>query len=297
MGRMINSAGYICNVARYDSPEEYADFLERDVSMGFRNHYYGAFSRVNRGSFDEAIKGLRYGDLKLAAEAEKIMDKLNHDGILSSGLPMPSRHVTGSLTILPLYEAGIPNCMVTRNMSDMRGINAPLNIYWDRFRSGALDGDAVVQRGIAITAFVMAMNNIRPVNLYFISASCPHNASDNQRGLFGGLIRMETRPLDLARATWMFTSRHFSGALTFMSMRQRFIEATGCYPDEARGPLWLRFQPNSAAYEAEHRSIFEMGPDDIFMHGIHINERLSYTDPVAWVKQMIEKHTQRQQDE
>jgi hypothetical protein len=296
MAVIKNKFGYLCNVERYDSPEEYADFIE-SIRPEFRNDYYDEYRSRIRGSFKEAIQGLRYGDLALVEQAEKIMDKLRYEGIMSTGLPMPSRAVTGAMTILPLYNAGIPNCMVTRNMGDIQGVNAPLNIYWDRFRSGMLDGDAVVRRGIAITAFVMAMNNIRPVNLYFISASCPHNATGYERGLYGGLIRMETRPLDLARACWIFTNRHFSGPLTFMSMKQRFWEATKGYkyPDDARGPLWLRSPANSAEYEAEHRDILDMQGDDIFLHGMHAHETLSHTDPVAWVKKMIEQHITKQE--
>ena len=288
------------NVETFDSPEAYADYLEQ-LPLDIRSREYSYGSHYSDNYRDEkfkcAIKGLRYGDIELAEQAEKFMNELKHEGLLSIGLPMPSRAVVGATTILPLYEAGIPNCMVTRDMSNLRGRNAPLNVYWDRFRSAAVSNTKfIIKRGIAITAFVMAMSTIRPVNLYMISCSNPNNADWSERGIFGSIVRVETKPLDLARATWMFTNSEWSSHLTWMGVRHRFHEATGKTADWMVGPMHLRMLPDSDEYAQEHREVLDMSKDDIFIYGMHRDDTLSWTDPVAWVKQMIEKHAYKQKE-
>lgn len=275
--------------AIFETPEEYADFISSIPGY----NYYGYRELQKR---ERELNCLRIGDITLAEKAEKFMEQLRVEGIMSVGLPMPSRAVTGAMTILPLYEAGIPNCMVTRRTSDVRGISTPINIYWDRFRSGAIGhGDAIINRGIAITAFAMAMSTIRPVNLYMISVSCPHNAYPGMRGCYGGLVRMETRPLDLARAVDIYTSSAFSGTLTFNAMAHMFQQENNYAADWACGPLWLRHSPSNPQYSAELRAIFDIGENDVLIYGMHAHDTLSWTDPVAWVRKMLDDHVGKQE--
>jgi len=291
-------------VSFFETPESYADFIEENVPKCLFKDYFSDIGSGNSsdtykyGTYKDAIDGLRHGSEQYIAEAHKIIEQLTIEGIFSTGLPMPSRAISGSLAIKPLFDAGVPNCMITRDMSSMRGVNAPLNVYWDRFSSIGFSSEKIIKRGIAISAFVMAMNSLRPVNLYMISCSCPNDARHGDKGLYGGVIRVESRPLDLARATWMFCNPAFSRPLTWTSAGHHFYKSNN-YSNHPfmQGPLCLRYNPSNVRYESEFRAILEMETDDILLYGSILHDRLFDTDVVQWVRTMIEKHRDKTDSE
>jgi len=154
--------------------------------------------------------------------AEWIISKFGHNYHLIE-------RVVGFIPNVPTSIIGHPKNMWRRDMSEQENL---ITIYTEVVVSGGVSHKEMVQRGIALLAFVMVMQAVRPIELYTI------NMLGGNKGCYGTVTKIETKP------------------------------------------------PNSE-YEPAMREMLGMQPEDIFLCGAFLHDKLALTNPVQWVKDMI----------
>lgn len=291
-------------LSHFDGIGEYCDYIKTLPMHSFSGsgipglNTYGASDIPNKKRIVHAeIERMRLGSVEHAASAQKVMDKLQMEGLLTTGYKLPKRGVVGGFTVLPLYEIGAPKCMIRREPSDIEGASTPMRIFYDRFASGGLDAQQLINRGVATLGFALAMASVRPIELYAISASCPQWPGSG--GLFGSLIQIETQPINLAHAAYVMTSEAFTRSFTWASMHDHVWRWKGLTNKEkynyAVGPF-CGWRSNSPEYARGMRQAFNMDEQDILLVGANLFDKLALTDPVAWVREMLHIHVKRRVD-
>ena len=267
------------NIKRFDSPEALGAWLKAIPTSDHENydvHFGGEY-------LPQAINILESGDLRYVADAEKVMNKLADANIMSTGLKTLQADVVGFMPLIPNVLAGLPNCMLARSETEIEATNTPLCIYIDTTVSASLSYMGLINRGVATLAFTLAMANIRPIELYTVSTcTTPSRMND----CYGVVTRIETKPLDIARAAWM---------LCAPAMARRIMHTSVQHLSQTRvlsAPFSWGMAANSNEYQKNMRGMLNLAPHDVFITGGYITDRLMLSDPVAWVKQMIDKHTQ-----
>lgn len=288
-------------LSHFEGVGEYCDYLKTLPEHSFSGSGLG-FSTYNRPPnalkvIHAEIERMRMGSIENAEKAQAVMDKLQMEGLLSTGYKLPTRAVVGGFTLMPAYDMGHPKCMLNRAPSDIEGASTPMRIFYDRFASGGLDAEQLVNRGVATLGFALAMASTRPIELFAISASCPDWPGAG--GLFGGLIQIETQPINLAHAAYIMTSEAFTRSFTWASMHDHVCKwgnrsNTSTY-NYAVGPF-CGWQSSSPEYARGMRQAFKMDEQDILLCGANLQDKLALSDPVAWVRHMLHTHIKRRID-
>lgn len=267
----------------YNSPEELGEFF-RSMPKKYIAYPHDNDSWAG-GSFDHCVSTLNKGDASSADKAQKIFDKLLLSGIEAPRLKTLQPSVVGFMPIVPNVIAGVPDCMWKREETDILAENTPVTIYVDVVVSSGITTQELFDRGVAILALTMALSTIRPIDLYAV-AMCDILADGHACGT---ITRIETRPLDLARASWMLTSNGFA---------RRLMHSGAMYHRDTiyntHAPFCWGMSPNNPAYVSKFKSIVGMTPEDIFIPGGWLYDNLMKNNPVAWVNKMIEQHINTQ---
>lgn len=266
-------------LSKFESIEEYACYLKKIPEECYRPW-------TNYNHFNHIVDSMSRGTTTHLDAANKIINEMQDQNVFSVGLPTLQNSVAGFMPNVPAALIGHPRNMVSRAVSDLQGINTPLNIYMEPGISGGLTITQVVQRGISILAFVLAMQNIRPIELYIAETN---NVDHYKPNCFGAAVKIDTKPLDLARACWVFTHPEYVCPIGFATSVDLYHKTTGKYSNYC-GWSW-EGRPQNVNYQQAIREIYDMSDTDIFIPGGHLFDSLMITDPVAWVKQMIAKHS------
>jgi hypothetical protein len=272
------------NFKRFDSPEEYADYLSAIPS-----YLVPTYSQSFGGdSFSSGLATLRGGDTSRLAQAQEIMSKLDVDHPMSLNIRVLEACVAGFVPNVPAAISGHPQSMFRRGFVESPSVNSPLSVHVETTVSAGLSQDQLISRGVCILAFVLAMEMIRPVDLYIAN----HHSHSKKPGVYGYLVKIASRPMDMGRAVWMLTNPTMARRLFHTTIN----DLSGAKQQCGHGPWSWDLSPSSEKYQRRTREFFQLQPEDVFMYGGHITDNLMLTDPVAWVKQMIEKHNGTTQD-
>lgn len=265
----------------FDDTEAFKNYLLKEVPIHLRENTYDPFYGV---SFDNALVKIIEGDLSLLGRAQSIIGDLQEQNIFSSGVPLLKSAVCGFVPNVPAAIQNHPEAFFTRVRDEAQSMNAPLSIYVETSISAGVSNYEIVNRGIAVLAFVLAMQNIRPVDLYVVYAAgeCLNT---------GIAVRIESRPLNLSVATWALTNFSFPRRLGFHSIKAVTKKHNRDIP-------WAwGLAGHSKDYEASIRDAFGLKPDDVYIPGGHLYDTLMLKDPIAWVKQMLERHNKIMEEE
>jgi len=266
------------NLKRFDSPEEYAayvaaipSYLHSDAPTSFAGQYVS-----------EGCRTLREGDTSRLAQAQAIMAKLDVEYPFAMNVPVLEPCVAGFIPNVPAAISGHPEAMFRRGFVESPSVNSPLSVYVETTVSAGLSQEQLINRGVCILAFVLAMEMIRPVDLYIAN----HHSHSKKPGVYGYLVKIASRPMDMGRAVWMLTDPTMARRLFHTTIN----DLSGANRQCGVGPWSWNERPGSAEYQQKTREFFNLSPDDVFMYGGHLFDELMLNNPVAWVKQMIEKH-------
>jgi len=179
--------GQTAPVAIFPDFEHMTEYLrsKKDKALGY---YY---------DFETSRHALATGDPILADKAERTLASIETESLYSDNVQSWGRSVSGALPDVPAYLAGSPLNM--RRRVPQQGL-APLTIVVETFMSGGVTDADRERRGVAILSLVRKLQMTgHAVDLWLAHTSRP--------GLTATcLVRVETRPLDLARAVWGFTA-------------------------------------------------------------------------------------------
>lgn len=265
---------------RFDSPEEYAAYLKPlPEAPGLHDRYWAG------GAKSIGVEKLISGDNSRLAQAQAIIDKLDLAHIFSNDVPVLEPTVAGFIPNVPAAIAGHPESMFRRGFVESPSILAPLTMYIETTVSAGVTQEQLIARGVAVLAFVLAMETIRPVDLYTVSL-ISHNS---RLGVYGAVTKIASRPMDVGRAVWMLTDPNYARMLLFTSAGEQH----GLDLDS--GPWCFNSNPQDDIYVSKMRETLALQPDDVFMKGGYLFDKLMLTDPVAWVSKMISEHSGKQE--
>lgn len=264
------------NVLRFESPEEYCAYL-RDIPSQYKWLQYD--SDFAGCDFNQSLDYLTDGFDKHLEKAEKLIQEMSDAQIFTQNLPMIEHAMVGGFPNVPAALNGHPKSMFRRGVSENEGTTTPLCIYVETLVSGGVSQDQLVKRGIAILGFVLAMNMIRPVEVYTVTVAAP-----DRRGAYGAITKIASKPLDLKRATYMLTDPSYYRRLAFSSMRERAKNDT----------TWIAWPwgkaPTDDDYTTKMRALCQCEEQDIFIKGGYLLDEKMLKDPIGWVKDMIKTH-------
>lgn len=260
------------HVVRFDSSEE---FIEATKAVGVHNHGAGG-AWSNDESFKESLEFARHGNDSLVSESEKIIESLDS---VENGVQQEywAPSVCGAYPIVPEYLAGHPMCMRSKEPS---GDLAPVNIYVCTTSSGSIGSEEYMQRGTAILALVMKLQQIRPVNL-FVTFECDGGYKDHLDAV--QIIPIESRPLNISQACYMLTSTGFSRNLTYSYGEHVQGWAGGWISDHDHRP------GGTPKYRAKIKEYLGLGPDDLHLDMISSIDPM-LRNPIAWVNTELARY-------
>lgn len=261
-----------------DGPESYVNYLNQIPEC------YG-WSKIDGDSFQgmtwgDAINTLTNGSRKYLERAQALIDKMAEQNIFASHQPQIEAGMVGFMANVPAALAGQPYDMWNIIASEEQSITTPINVYVETLVSGGVSHDELISRGVCVLAFVLAMNNIRPVELYTICIAKPYDA--NRTG--GVVVRVPSKPLDIQRAAFMLCDPAYYRRLAFAAMADHSL-SNNSY---VQWP-W-NDKPTTNTHEPKMRELLDMGEEDIFIPGGYLFDELMKHDPVQWVKNKIKEH-------
>jgi hypothetical protein len=226
--------------------------------------------------FEEALTMTRAGDMGRVAPSDKYLEQFE------SLAPMRAAwrtidDVSGALPNIPAYLAGTPLTM--RRRARVMSEQAPLTIVVDVASSGGIDAKQLEKRGAAILALVRGLAAVRPVQLWAGVSATP--SSQSKAGAWHVFARIETAPLDLARAAHFLSCPAVARSLLYGIV----YKASGNEKEHG-----LQWPYNDSTYSrANGRAIVGrvMGGDDVFyIAPPHVNDAI-VSKPDAWLADAI----------
>lgn len=163
--------------------------LEKATRYNHRDDWAG-------GSWQEAIDRARAGEQSRVALSDAFLEKVESMTRMETSQFQNVAAVAGGAVNVPAMLSGTPVTMRQRRRV-MAQVH-PVVVLADCFASAGVSVDAISRRGAAILALVRALSAIRPVTLV---AQCALGGPNTLHS-----FRIETAPLDLARAAWALGS-------------------------------------------------------------------------------------------
>lgn len=236
-----------------------------------------AFLRQWTGqTYREAIHDAIHGDTAVVPEAEKLLSTLE------TTIELKSRQwrsdITGMYPCVPDYLQGHPECM--RRLDNAPAENTPVRIWVCTSSSSAVSHQILTKRGIAALAAVMALSQIRPIELWTFTHLDGHRHTEDTCCI---KVRINSAPLQLSEACVALASVAFDRGLTHNYAKQH---------DDYRGGWGV--EPIT---EAGCRKLLQAAPDDLVIPPSHISDTRMLTDPVGWVKSVLDKFANQQSEE
>lgn len=227
-------------------------------------------------SWDLSLSQVRDGDLSGVAQSDKYMDAIETQGFVSLAW-QETMDVVGGIANVPAYLAGYPLTM--RRMERVANERGPLAVFCSLELSADIKVDTMRKRGAAVLALVRALSALRPVELF---ACC----SIGESGWAShALIKIDTAPLDLARAAHVLTCPSVTRGLCYAMLADlgnKELGKSGWNGHWAYG--------NHEAYRRTVRdnfiSVASPSAEALLLPAAHSSDPC-VKEPIAWLNKMI----------
>lgn len=247
------------NLVAFDSMTEMANWAN-DNTSGDYNEYrsMSAKSWNNNTTWEQAIARAGLGYDKAVPDAQKLLSKLEASISIESIAYESS--VAGCFPVVAEYLAGEPECMLepTPVNSEM----APLAIYIDLTTSYNVTSQQFHKRGVAVLALAMLLSQIRPISLHVCTVMHGKRKGDDSVSLVTS--RIETAPLDLARAAYALTDVAVARRL-FYAVAEKLHDFNGMWP-ELKGANYAA--TTSPAYTKRVRELLDLDSDVLYIPAV-----------------------------
>jgi len=213
--------------ARFADPADFAAYLRGPCAVspyfqGGRDEWSGA---TPAETFDRASAG----NAKLTEPCDRLLARMETVDFATSRFATVSA-VAGGAPCVPAYLAGSPLAM--RRRVRIADDLAPLAVVVDIGVSASVKHDTIQRRGAAALALVRLLAATRPVSLWVVCGQITD--IDDTRRDAALAVRVDTAPLDVARAAWLLAAPE--------AFRRACFAATHAIAGNAdkRGVNWLR---------------------------------------------------------
>ena len=252
----------------YDGCADLAERLARPYRSGWTSWHGGGRTqqKAERLVSEGDLSGVAASDQHLA----RFEDLYHIDARSFTVVP----DVAGSLPNVPAYLAGQPLSM--RRRARTASQQAPLVIVVDLTSSSSVSTDDTRKRGAAILALVRVLAARRPVTLW-VGAALDRSSGAASHAW----VRLDTAPLDLARATHMLTDVSVSRGILYGILQT----------DANAGPSWpyrdiSKYRTNA---HASLSRVFATGGETLLVvPPIFSGEEAGHTD--QWLNEMIAQY-------
>ena len=161
--------------------------------------------------FETACARALSGDLARVAPSDAMLDKVESLLDLSGLKAVTVPAVAGGVPCVPAFLAGSPMAMrVRKRRAHERG---EVVLCVEGWTSARADSAAITRRGAAVLALARALSGVRPVRIV------SYAASGSDRRAFFYTLPIDSAPIDLARAAWVFSAPEFVRQCRFAVQR------------------------------------------------------------------------------
>ena len=225
----------------------------------------------------DAVNMTRAGDLSRVAPSDKFLAQFETLAPTRSAWRTID-DVSGAVPNIQAFIAGTPLTM--RRRARVASEQTPLAIVVDIASSGGIDAKRLERRGAAILALVRALSAIRPVELWAGVSATPY--SKRNAGAWHVFARIETAPLDLARAAHFLVSTAVSRAILYGIIHKQ----AGNEKDD--GLHWPYNDHNFSRGRGREILGRVIGSDEIFYIAPPYVEDALVNKPDAWLADAIQ---------
>jgi hypothetical protein len=262
------------HVHLFDGPTELADYAERSLASGKIDKGVQFDPLWNNGKTARTgIDCFRRGDLSGVAKSDALLARFENN-VPATHRPQWQDSFAGAFPNVGAAILDRPMAMRRRVRATNEG--APIAIVVDIGAASHIKKEQIAKRGAAVLALLRILSQRRPVELW---AGAVLDA-DNSRNASAHFCRIDTAPLDLARAAFILTRA-----------------------EAIRGTLWAcanvhGFQGHTpyGAGQAHSKHTAELlGPaftgttDTIFLGRINHHEDESINNPEAWIERKLKE--------
>ena len=265
----------------YESPEELIKDYQKHGSP--RGTFYGEMT--GQPLVDTILKG----DERLVSDAEKFLEQIEAQvpDTLNKEL-MP--YVYGPILSVPDYLTGVPTPF--RRHQLVESTTAPIKLVVALTSSGGVSPRDLKTRGLAITALVMKLQAVRPVDIIVYSEMDAVNSKEyfnNNREVSGHswtpsrgrsilAVKLESRPLSIAHAINMLSNSGIPRNLMYRLSVAKHGSSGNYWPEDWRTP----------AYDKWVREQFQAEENDIFVPATFLRDEIVH-NPVGWINSNLSK--------
>jgi hypothetical protein len=221
------------------------------------------------------------GDRDLVPAAESMLRQLQ------TNIETPRlewhRNVAGPVCVVPDVLSGSPTPF--RRQVFVREANRPIEIFVDVGSSASIKAETLRKRGTAILALVMALARLRPVALNLIDCSDGNRDGSGESVV---TIRLETAPLDIAKACY---------ALTNIGLVRGYIYDFETETNNFAGgwPKGFSFSNQKSYYDKLMPRLTGNLENSLLVEASRANDPL-IKSPVEWINEQIRKFTSQQEE-
>lgn len=252
----------------FDSPAALGDFAAEGGNLETRaDSWSGSMTGA------QAVACCHNGDMAAVPASDALLDQFERFTFASNRAQWADS-MAGACPNVPAFIAGQPLTM--RHRVKVQHAAAPLAVIVDLTTSASISSKVIQKRGAAILALVRILSARRPVELW---AGCCMDAQSRTNS-FGAYARIDTAPLDLARAAFVLTSPAFSRGLCYKIgyAREGF---TGGWPF-GRDQISRTMMPDLILPALPHVT------EALCIPPAHADDQIS-TDPEGWVAGKLEE--------
>jgi len=207
--------------------------------------------------------------------AEKLMERIE-TAVTDTESDIWEIDAAGPLPNMPswIVDDGDPECMLLPNTD--YSSTEPVRVFASCVVSSGISAADLERRGAGILALVLKLSKIRTVDLYVMMDG---GSPDNDRCAIP-IVKIESRPIDMASASYALSSAGFSRHLLFEA-GYSFLGFNGSW-------AWNE-NPRSESYQTKLAATIGATEEDIVIPGGHLSDPL-IKDPVKWVNMQLERY-------
>jgi hypothetical protein len=243
-----------------------------DKVTGFnRNQCTATNNWTGNKDYSTAVDQVRNGDLSGVPASEALLDKLETEQYVSP-VWRNRLDVVGGSPCVPAFLAGHPVAM--RRRERVMAEQGPITIIVSMSLSAMIAIETMRQRGAALLALVRLLSANRPVEVW--TATClggPNHGTHT-------LVRLDTAPLDLARAAHMLTCPSVTRGIGYGICNG--LKSGGSWPHDD----YEHYQKTAREL---YSSVIGLNSEVLYVGAAHVNDPL-VRQPVKWLKETLAQY-------
>jgi hypothetical protein len=254
----------VCDMAGFVQLADAVTGYKR-TSCNSGNEWYGY------KDYDTSLEQVRSGDLTGVDASEALLDKLETEQFVSP-IWRNRLDVVGGSPCVPAYLAGHP--MAMRRRERVMTEQGPLTVIVSMSLSAAIDIEVMRKRGASLLALVRLLSANRPVELWI--AICLGGGNHGTHTL----VRLDTAPLDLARAAHMLTCPSVTRGLGY-----------GVCAEMRSGGQWPHndFEGYQRTARELYSNVIGTSSEVLYVGAAHLDDP-AVKEPVKWLKETLAQY-------